>query len=354
MKTFSCRCGRRVFFDNSQCTSCGAELGFFPSSNVLTALEADAEGLYIGPSGERARKCGRYDRLGLCNWMIDFDDDSDSCRACRLNEREPENPSAEDHENLRILEAAKRRLLFTLAGLGLSVVPRSVDPRGLAFSLASSTSDEKVTIGHAQGLITLDLAEANPVSRELARVTLGENYRTVLGHFRHESGHYFWDRLVANTPALEEFRALFGDERADYASALERHYSTPAPFDPDRFITPYATAHPWEDFAETWAHYIHLVDTWETAQNFGLAPPAYTEDTTTDFERRLAQWSELMIAMNSLNRSMGQPDPYPFAIGPGVVTKLEFIERLIHAPQTHEQLPADSAPHAAPTTAQVA
>jgi hypothetical protein len=89
----------------------------------------------------------------------------------------------------------------------------------------------------------------------------------LLGHFRHEVGHYFWDRLVATDPhQLEEFRVLFGDDRQDYGEALKRHYDEGAPANwQDTYISMYATMHPWEDFAETWAHYLHIVDTLETA-----------------------------------------------------------------------------------------
>ena len=120
--------------------------------------------------------------------------------------------------------------------------------------------------GHADGVITLDLAESDDVHRERRRAELGEPYRTLLGHFRHEIGHYYWPILVERAGALERCRALFGDERADYGEALERHYADGPPADwAERHVSAYATMHPWEDWAETFAHYLHIRDTLQTA-----------------------------------------------------------------------------------------
>ncbi len=340
MQTFLCRCQNRIFFENDRCTKCNAELGFFPKSMSLSALvEPDPEGWFVGPSGERAKKCERYGNA--CNWMVDEADGQPRCRACRLNQMEPTEAAFDQRPNdggdtsLRdksmTMEAAKRRLLFTLYRLGLDVVGKDQDPEhGLAFALTRHDPEnpKKAAItGHADGLITLNLDEADPSLRERTRLRLGEHYRTVLGHFRHESGHYFWDVLVSDKPPLAEFRQLFGDETIDYGESLKKHYAEAAPFDPNTHVTPYATMHPWEDFAETWAHYLHLVDTWETAQSFGVAP--VLAPASNAFEGKLAQWSELMIALNSLNRAMGQPDAYPFSIGSLVAKKLAFVERLI-------------------------
>ena len=124
-------------------------------------------------------------------------------------------------ENLsrwRALEAAKHRLFYTLFQLRLPVETQAESPAGLAFQFLADVGPgaPSVMTGHADGVITINLAEADDAERERRRQQMGELYRTLLGHFRHEIGHYYWDRLIANTPHLEEFRRIFGDERQDY------------------------------------------------------------------------------------------------------------------------------------------
>ena len=186
--------------------------------------------------------------------------------------------------------------------------------------------------GHADGLITLNLKEADPVFRERIRLLFNERYRTLLGHFRHEVGHYYWDRLIRDGGRLEAFRGVFGDETEDYAKSLEEHYASieNGTFSAD-YISAYASAHPWEDWAETFAHYLHLRDTLDTAQVFGFAGRLFprTSIGSTDFSILIEEWTELTVAMNALNRSMGMPDPYPFAPSPKAQMKLEFVHRVI-------------------------
>jgi hypothetical protein len=199
--------------------------------------------------------------------------------------------------------------------------------------------------GHADGLITLDVEEADDSWRERIRLDMREPYRTLLGHFRHEVGHYYWDLLVRDTPWLEPFRALFGDERADYAAALKDNYEHGPPPDwANRYISSYASSHPWEDWAETWAHYLHVTDSLGTALGFGLS----AEDLDTEIEpfgadalydpgdagaerflSLLNAWIEMTTVLNELARSMGQPDFYPFVMSRPVVAKLQFVHLVI-------------------------
>jgi hypothetical protein len=197
--------------------------------------------------------------------------------------------------------------------------------------------------GHDEGLITIALAEADDSLRESRRGAMGEPYRTLLGHFRHEAGHYFWGVFFAFDPSVEAFRAVFGDERQDYAAALQRHYANGAPPDwQERYVSAYATAHPWEDWAETWAHYLHMLDTLETAASFGIAVNTtmadgaalasritYDPHTAPDLGQLVQAWMPLTFAVNSLNRSMGQPDLYPFVLSPTVVAKLSYVHQRI-------------------------
>jgi len=335
MRTFSCACGARLFFENQTCLACSRELGFLPDRLTLAALEPTADGTYRPSDGDgRFRKCGNYVEHGVCNWMVAADDPQALCVACRLNNVIPDLGDAERRTRWAAVEIAKRQLVYSLLRIGLPPVPRSDDPdRGLAFDIKADAGGEKVITGHADGLITLNLAEADPLTRERVRLAMNERYRTMLGHLRHEVGHYYWDRLVRDGGQLDAFRASFGDERASYEAALANHYGDASPVaDDDQHISAYAAAHPWEDWAETFAHYLHILDTLETAQHFGfttrLAHPA-TPARHADFAALMDEWMELTVALNALNRSMGLPDAYPFVISPTVRGKLELVHRLV-------------------------
>lgn len=298
----------------------------------MIALEPKADGSFgDGKSELSYKKCQNNAEHGVCNWMVDAADSGALCLACRLNNVIPNLEIADDRALWGEVEMAKRRLLYTLLRLQLPLVPKLEDPEhGLAFDIKADDGDERVLTGHAHGLITLNLAEADAVAREKMRVTMKERYRTLLGHFRHEIGHYYWDRLTGGAVRRKRFRALFGDERSDYAQALQRHYdSAVAPAAaPDDFISSYSAAHPWEDWAEIFAHYLHILDTLETAQQFGFTADVEHDASLSeigDFDLLLREWADLTVALNALNRSMGLPDAYPFAISAKVREKLEFV-----------------------------
>lgn len=334
MRTFTCACGARVFFENWICVTCHRELGFLAAPCLLTAIEPQGEA-YVGlANGLLYRKCLNYEVRGVCNWMVPAWEESSLCQACRLNRVIPDLSIPENREHWGEVERAKRRLIYTLNRLDLPVLSKWDDPeRGLAFDIMQERPGERVLTGHAEGLITLNLLEANAIEREKMRVEMNERYRTLLGHFRHEVGHYYWELLVRDTPNLPGFRSLFGDESANYQAALERHYNAgPPPGFEDDYISAYATAHPWEDWAETWAHYLHIIDTMETAHHFGFTSqlPRETDPFADwEFEPLLAEWIELTIALNALNRSMGLPDAYPFAITAVISNKLQFVHNVV-------------------------
>ncbi|MEX3772338.1 putative zinc-binding metallopeptidase [Pseudomonas sp. MYb118] len=346
-KVWSCRCGQSLFFPNSQCLACSAALGYQPRQGRLTSMQpAEQPGTWqldAAPDTGAWRRCANLDSPAACNWLLPASDPHRLCIACRLNRTIPDLSIADNHERWRKVEAAKRRLIAQLLGLGLSVVPRSENAEtGLAFDfIGVDQYGQPPTTGHAHGLITLDIEEADDAHREQVRVHMHEPYRTLLGHFRHEIGHYYWDRLIADGPWLEPFRALFGDERASYAAALERHYQQGPPLGwQQRFVSAYATMHPWEDWAETWAHYLHMMDAVDTALGFGLSArgvdldyPPYPASVLFDPEHPggeaflsvINAWIELASLLNELSHSMGQPDFYPFVLPPAAITKLHFI-----------------------------
>src|SRR5689334_7822508 len=265
MKVFRCdHCRQLVFFENVRCVHCGHALAFLPDLGVLGSLEPAGNDLWRTPipraTGRAYRLCANYTGSNVCNWALPADDPDPLCPSCRLTRVIPDLGKPGRHEAWYKLEVAKRRLVYTLLALRLPVADKVADPeRGLAFEFLAEPDDPaaaRVLTGHANGVITVNVAEADDAERERRRVQMHEPYRTLLGHFRHESGHYYWDRLVNDSDRLDGFRALFGDERADYAEALRRHHAQGPPAGwPDRFVTAYASAHPWEDWAESWAHY---------------------------------------------------------------------------------------------------
>ena len=356
MKTFACECGNKLHFENSQCLVCGRVLGYLPDQQRLSALEAAEGNQWHALANRRLyRKCDNYSRHNVCNWMVPIEDTNMYCASCRLNHI---IPNLSEPENLALwnsVEIAKRRLLYTLYNLGLPIIGRDTEPQsGLAFEfLADQTSDDEfsnqvtpqqsVITGHRAGLITINIREAEDSAREEMREKMKERYRTLLGHFRHESGHYYWERLVSNTSNLNEYRRLFGDERTNYQQALENYYQSGPPADWQvNWISAYASSHPWEDWAETWAHYLHMVDTLETAQDFGFSIHGQDVSALTSglqvtqgymtravFDVLLEDWGRLAVALNALNRSMGLADAYPFVISNNVLAKLHFINRVI-------------------------
>lgn len=355
MKLFRCdACQQVVHFENWQCTRCGHALAFLPDHGVMSALEpvAGAPGAFLAlaPAARRGhyRACGNQIDHSACNWAVADGDAHRFCRSCRLNELIPNLSDPKARDAWLKLEQNKRRLVYSLLELGLPVAPRDENPAGLAFAFKQEVpGGEKVVIGHDDGLITINIDEADSPFQEKMRLELGEPYRTLLGHFRHESGHYYWDRLVAHSPALHSFRRLFGDERASYDDALQAHYSNGAPHDwRTRFVSSYASMHPWEDWAESWAHYLHMTDTLGTARSFGvdLQPRAASGSDRAktaelelrarridfdDFHDLMQAWGPLTIALNALNRSMGLGDPYPFVLPAPAVAKIRFVHDAI-------------------------
>src|SRR5688572_2654709 len=345
MKIFHCdHCGHLLFFENTRCVRCGHTVAYLPDLARVGSLDQNDDVAWRSPlavaSSEGYRLCENYTVHQVCNWAIAAGDSHTLCVCCRLTRVIPELSVEAHRANWYRLEVAKRRLMFTLLALGLPVASREEDPdRGLVFEFLADSPDRPVTTGHAGGVITVNLAEADDAERERRRQSLNEPYRTLAGHLRHESGHYYWERLIAGTAALTGFRALFGDERVDYGETLQAYYANgPAADWQQRFITGYASAHPFEDWAETWAHYLHMIDTLETAAacGFSLRPrrtdepslpalPPFVVSGGLPFERLIESWFPLTYALNNLTRGLGQADAYPFVLSPPAIEKLRFV-----------------------------
>jgi hypothetical protein len=396
VKLFRCTCKDKpvLYFENVRCESCGRVTGFCPESMELKPFTEVKAGDNEAPSAEsgeapttvaavweddagyRYKQCANWSNHQVCNWMLpltsdnnpadlrSFDSDPDGlCPACRLNDIIPDltNPA---HQPLwHGLEKAKRRCIFTLLELHLPIHgddgdESELNPPPILFRFMSDgeagsnfqqpiEGEEPVLTGHANGVITINLAEADDIARTQTRVAMQERYRTLLGHFRHETGHYYWDIFKALAPDfVEAFRAVFGDENASYQDALDRHYEQGPPAGwQDEFVSSYATMHPWEDWAETWAHYLHIIDTLETQQSFSRHSQMLSDSVRdvslpfavgfrgdqgkTDFDGVMHLWIEVSILLNSLNRSMGLPDPYRFVLHQPIQEKLRFVHNTI-------------------------
>jgi hypothetical protein len=366
-RAYRCQCGRPVFLRNSECLACHTPLGYvIDRLGVMPLAPAVGDGalpdtftVFGDPHGKTYHRCANLMTPAACSWMVPAPREGETipvdtqglapgyCLACSVTRTIPDLTTESNGVFWRKLEQAKRRLISQLLALGLPVVSRHADPvHGLAFDfLSNMPGGPHVMTGHEHGVITLNAEEAEDAVRERIRAEMREPYRTLLGHFRHEIGHYYWDLLVQPTPWLEDFRALFGDDRADYAAALQTHYEQGPPPDwADRFVSSYASMHPWEDWAETWAHYLHMADTADTAMSFGV--DATNVELTSDlftasdlwqpdhpdaatFLDFINGWVLLTNVLNELSRSMGQPDYYPFVLPRTAVAKLQFIHRVI-------------------------
>ena len=349
MRVFNCdSCGQLIFFDNSKCLRCEASLGYVHAQRDVIALTEVGVNRFVdlATPAQAWQRCATVTVTG-CNWLVPAGSNA-LCASCQLTRTRPADSDTEGMAELVRGEMAKRRLIFQLAELGLPVVPRhEATSSGLAFDLLSS-SETKVVTGHDDGIITLDLAEADDEHRERLRLQLNEPYRTLLGHFRHEIGHYYWPLLVHDADTLDACRALFGDDTADYAQAVKKHYASPTDDGGSwmkNFISRYATMHPYEDWAETFAHYLHILDTLQTAESFGLgttdplgmrrltqrtgAHPTRPDGSTT-FGQVIDHWLELSYALNQINRSMGDEDLYPFVLTAPVIRKMAFVDHLVH------------------------
>jgi hypothetical protein len=352
MKAFACRCGQPLFFDNLQCLGCGAQVAYDPIGRTLVTLEAGSDGLCLMAGDERNprpqfRLCAHRTAPAACNWLVPATLPHAVCLSCRLTRTVPILDRPKNVTRLRELEAAKRRVLFALQHMDLPLIPKSEDAeRGLAFDFLEALPEgPPILTGHGNGVITLNVAEADDDYREKNRQSLREPYRTVVGHIRHELGHYYWDVLVRDTSWLPQFRNVFGDEQADYGEALKKHYAEGPPADwRDRFVSAYAASHPWEDWAESWAHFMHMHATLETVTSYRLetaktplrltpftAAVLYQKETDGMFLDWINSWVVLTATLNEVARSMGQPDIYPFVLSAPAVTKIHFVHCVINA-----------------------
>jgi hypothetical protein len=350
MRDFTCpNCGQRLTFENSTCLNCGSALGFSLDQMALLVISKDDTGEHAGfVRASEYQLCANL-LLAECNWLVPVNTPRLLCPSCVLTIERPNDADTTGMAEFARAEAAKRRLIAELHELKLPIVGRDKDPDyGLAFRLLSS-AHEQVMTGHENGVITIDLAEGDDAHREQLRVEMDEPYRTLLGHFRHEIGHYYYYRLIAPfTDYVERFNELFGDHEADYSAALDRHYSEGAPEGWQKnYVSSYATMHPAEDWAETFAHYLHIRDTLDTSAWCGLAPASATFDRPalgpSAFQTIIDMWLPLSWSLNMVNRSMGHDDLYPFVLPAAVLKKMKFIHTVVDEVASESRGPASVA-----------
>jgi len=343
MKVFECdHCLNPLFFESTECDNCKHSCGYLDSKRVMESFDPTGDRMLSDLKKKEYKFCKNKEHE-VCNWLLEIEDKHEYCSACQLNRTIPNLSDKKNFPKWKNLEIAKHRLIYQLQKIGLDLPSKLVNDDGLCFDFIVKKSNPNIMTGHARGVVTILLREADSVLREQIRKQLDEPYRTLIGHLRHEVGHYFWERLIANNEnALTAFRSLFGNERISYQDALQTYYRKGTPDNwRDGFISKYATSHPWEDWAETWAHYLHIMDMVETAHFFGLrtrpakinkkmkAKVTFDPYSKDDFKAIVQVCMPLSFAVNSINRAMGIPDVYPFVITPAVVEKLSFIHSLL-------------------------
>jgi len=344
VRRFACeRCLAECPFGAFQCPTCGVALGYLSEPGALRALETGPSDAEYTVAGGDTRWWRCLNAAWGCNWMLPAEGTDVWCRSCRLTRGRPDESDRDALDAWASAEAAKRHLVHQLDALGLPIEERTAStPLGLAFDLVHLPGEPEVT-GHLRGVITLDLTESDEGHRDDLRRRFGEPLRTLIGHLRHEIGHYYWSRLLPSTdlPGLEAFRALFGDERSDYGSALAAHHGAgPPPWDRVVHVTPYAASHPLEDWAETFAHYLHMRDALETADAFELQVPG-PEPRDDGFTEMLVRWQPVADGINAVAASLGSPALYPLSPSGVVVEKLSFVHDRVSA--LEPTVPVDSA-----------
>ncbi|CAN8140048.1 Zinc-ribbon domain-containing protein [uncultured Thiomicrorhabdus sp.] len=341
MKRFYCSCSKEVGFHDHVCKNCGRDLVYDPVLGTILSGELINTDCFIvhTPDGQKNRQliaCDNRHTTVACNWALVPEDQENDCEciSCRSTRSIPDQEGTDKNPTRWYkLERSKRQLMQTLIDLKAIDATQPELYEDLEFDFLEdkrSNPDlelEHVLSGHYDGLITINAAEADEGFLHTMKEQMQERYRTLLGHFRHEIGHYFWLKFFHNEEMRKKFRKVFGDERDDYSKALKRYYKSGNQSHwRSRFITPYASSHPHEDWAETWAHYMHIVDTLQTAHSYGLSD---YEPHKNSFDQWFVEWGRVTQVMNALNRSMGVAEPYPFKVSDIVEGKLRFIDEMI-------------------------
>jgi hypothetical protein len=363
MKTFNCTCNAGLFYENTQCLNCEREVGYCPQCASMSPLLKQGDHLVCDrpECGATLQKCSNYEIHNVCNRCVVIDPNQPApaanappllCHCCRHNDTIPNLTIAGNPQKWYRLEVAKRRLFYTLNQFNmptgfegendtLPLIFQFLGDSPADFGWRSADGGTTVYTGYHNGEVTLNIREADSVEREKARLQFNEPQRTLIGHFRHEIGHYYWDVLIANQ--LEnEFAAAFGDHRAvTYGQAKDNYYQNGPPTDwPKRFVSAYAAMHPAEDFAETFGTYLDMISMLDTSRHQGLTK---IKPESADFDDLLIEYQQLGMALNELNRNLGLLDAVPIILVQPVVEKLRFVDQLVRVRSNKPQPAAATA-----------
>lgn len=344
MRRFSCFCGASVGFEHTQCNLCGARLAYDVNKQRMRSLSEFGDQWRCLDNSELRNFCVNGNQYGVCNWLAEPECEHGFCFACGFNRTIPNQSLAGNQQRWHVLERAKKRLFVTLLQLDLPLQNgwRAPD-KGLLLDFIEDQRSQPdhypetfVSTGYAAGVITINTLEADDIQRMAVRRAMNEPYRTVLGHMRHESGHYYWGWVLQHADLVKEVERLFGNMQGHYDEAIDAYYKNGAKANwQNRYISAYASAHPVEDWAETWGHYLHIYDALDTAYAHGQISQCPGELTMA---QRLQHWCDISVVLNELNRSIGLDDAYPFLIGPVVQDKLALIDKVVVALRQTPQL----------------
>lgn len=312
MSKLRCKCGHTVYFGNHTCGVCKRALAFDPKTLLMQAEAEPGAGLLF---------CENRSSAVQCNWLRG--DTSLYCLSCQLSHVIPTLEKPGNESWWQRLEEAKRVLIRDLLRLRLPVEPGALSFEFMEDRRTNPHVDEEfVLIGHRAGVITINAAEADDLFREEMRIKMGEPVRTLLGHMRHESGHYYFS-VIVDEAEKERARELFGDERADYETALAKYYENGPPNDwRTHWISSYASAHPSEDWAECWSHYLQIRAALDVAVDDGWISQEESQDWRVS-------GASLLRSLNEFCRSLGQSDAYPYYWSDEVAAKLDFVHQAI-------------------------
>ena len=336
MQSFQCQCGNKLFFHSTHCLGCNRQTGFCDFCRQTTSVDGDVNEVLTCNQPNCSADvvfCRNFEPHGVCNRLISAKAPATTnekhvglCDFCKLTTVIPDLAIAGNAEKWRRLEKAKQRVLYALDTLGFPFRDDANSPFPAVRFEFKADGVEPVSTGHNNGCIVINIEEADSVKRELSRVQLGEPQRTLVGHFRHEMGHYFWSRLVnPNNQLLKQFRELYGDELSlEYGQAIDAYYRNgPAGVWQTNYVSAYATMHPWEDFAETFATYVDMCSVLNTANHFGTADVVFD-----DLDTMVESYSKIGVMANEFNRDMGLLDLVPEVFTSPVIEKLRFVHCL--------------------------